>query len=353
MSESTSHNSIYDIVIRLLILLLIISWCAAIMFPFMSIMLWSFILALALFPLHSFLSKKMGGRPKLASVIIIISILIIVILPVWLMIGSLFDEVKALKASYDAGTLSIPPPPEKVKEWPLIGEKLFTFWQDVTTDIKPVAIKYQDQLLEFGKKLAQGILSAFSGIVQIMISLFLAGILLSLGGTGEYLRKFFRKVGGERGDEFAELTLKTVGSVVKGILGESLVMAILNGTVFLLAGIPYAGIWTLLAFIFAVLQLPILIVTIPIVIYLFATKTLLVAILWTVALLLVSLSDNVLTPLMLGKGAPVPMVVIFIGVIGGFIFSGFIGLFTGAIVFSLGYTLFIGWINTASEVKKE
>jgi predicted PurR-regulated permease PerM len=353
MKNQLFRNPVYDTTIRLLILLLIVAWCLAIMYPFMSIMLWSFILALALYPLHNSLSTKMGGRPKLASAIIIVVILTIIILPTWMLIGSLFDEVKALKVSYDNGTLSIPPPPEKVKEWPVIGEKFYGIWKDVDADIKPVMFKYKDQLFEFGKKVGQGILSAFGSIIQIMISLFIAGILLAIGGTGEYVRKFFRKVGGERGDEFADLTLKTVGAVVKGILGESLVMALLNGTVFLLAGVPYAGIWTLLAFIFAVLQLPVLLVTVPIIIYFFAVKAILPAILWTIGLILVALSDNVLTPLMLGKGAPVPMVVIFIGVIGGFVFSGFIGLFTGAIVFSLGYKLFLGWINSEDGTVQE
>lgn len=352
MNNQSSNNSVYDTTIRMFILLLIIAWCLAIMYPFVSIILWSMILSLALYPLHNSLSKKMGEKPKLASFIIVFSILAIIILPTWLLIGSLFDEVKELKASYDSGTLSIPPPSEKVKEWPVIGEKFYAFWQEVTTDIKPIMIKYQDQLVAFGKKMAEGILSAFGSIIQIMASLCIAGILLAIGGTGENIRKFFRKVGGDRGDEFADLTLKTVSSVVKGILGESLVMGLLNGTVFFLAGVPYAGIWALIAFIFAVLQLPVFFVTVPIIIYFFAVKAILPAILWTIALVLVALSDNILTPLMLGKGAPVPMVVIFIGVIGGFIFSGFIGLFTGAIVMSLGYKLFVGWINSNNEVKQ-
>jgi predicted PurR-regulated permease PerM len=352
MNNQTSHNSIYDTTIRLAILAFLIAWCIMIMYPFVSIILWSFILSLALFPLHNTLTKKMGGRPKLASFIIIFMILLIIILPTWLLIGSLIDEVKALKVSYDSGTLAIPPPPEKVKEWPLIGSQLYDFWLTVTADIKPVVLKYQEQIIDVGKKVATGILSAAGSVVQIMISLFIAGFLLSLGLTGENIRKFFRKVGGERGDEFTDLTIKTVGSVVKGILGESFVMALLNGTVFLLAGVPYAGIWTLMAFVFAVLQLPVLIVTVPIIIYFFAVKAIIPAILWTIALILVALSDNILTPLMLGKGAPVPMVVIFIGVIGGFILSGFIGLFTGAIVISLGYKLFIGWINAENAEAK-
>jgi len=105
-------------------------------------------------------------------------------------------------------------------------------------------------------------------------------------------------------------------------------------------------------FVFAVLQIPVFFITVPIVIYFFAVKSLGVAIIWTIVVLLISLSDNFLTPLMLGKGAPVPMVVIFIGVIGGFIAFGFIGLFTGAIVISVGYKLFTEWINSSNEGEK-
>ena len=97
--------------------------------------------------------------------------------------------------------------------------------------------------------------------------------------------------------------------------------------------------------VFAVLQLPTAIVMVPVIIYLFVVKALLPAILWTVPLLLIGLSDNVLKPLLMGKGSTVPMLVIFLGAIGGFIFSGLIGLFTGAIVLSIGYNLMVQWIG--------
>jgi predicted PurR-regulated permease PerM len=188
--------------------------------------------------------------------------------------------------------------------------------------------------------------------LQIVISLFLAGIMLAIGGLKEAMGKFFRKLAGERGDEFADLTRKTVANVVKGVLGVALILALLNGVVFMLAGVPYAGIWTLLIFILGVLQLPLFFITVPVIIYMFATKEVMPAILWTALLLVAGLSDNVLKPILLGKGAPVPMLVIFIGVIGGFIFSGFIGLFTGAIVLSIGYKLFVAWIDSAPEAVK-
>lgn len=349
MKDPSSNNSVYDTTIRLFVLLLIITWCLIIIYPFISIILWSLILALAMYPLHKKLSEKIGGKPKLASFIIIFSILVIVFLPTWLLIDSLFDQVKALKASYDNGTLTIPPPTEKVKEWPFIGQRLFETWQSASVNLEQFIIKHKDQLYDIGSKLAKGILGAASGVIQIMAALVIAGILLVFGGTGESIRKFFRKVAGDRGDEFADMTLKTVSNVVKGILGVALILALLNGIVFMLAGVPYAGIWTLLVFILGVLQIPLFFVSVPIVIYLFAVKEPIPAILWTVLLLVAGLSDNILKPILLGKGAPVPMLVIFIGVIGGFIFSGFIGLFTGAIVMSIGYKLFVGWINSGTE----
>jgi len=349
MNNQLSNNSIYDITIRLFIVLLITGWCLMIMYPFTSIILWSLILALAIYPLHSTLSKKMGGRPKLASFIIVFSILAIVIFPVGILISSLVDEVKDLKAAYDAGTLTIPPPTEKVKEWPIIGEKLYELWYNFSANLEQMLVKYQEQLLGVGKKIGMGILGAAGGVVQIIAALIIAGILLFIGGTGDAISKFFRKLAGDKGDEFAEITLKTVASVVKGIMGVALILALLNGLIFMLAGVPYAGIWTLLAFVLAILQIPLIFITGPVIIYLFAEMELTSAIIWAVLIFVAGLSDNILKPLLLGKGAPVPMLVIFIGVIGGFILSGFIGLFTGAIVMSIGYKLFIGWINSGNE----
>jgi predicted PurR-regulated permease PerM len=349
MENHSSNNSVYDTTIRLLILTLIVGWCLMILYPFVSIILWSLILALAMHPLHSLLTKKMGGRPKLASTVIILSILVIIIFPTWLLVDSLIYEFKLLKLAHDSGTLSIPPPNEKVKEWPIIGNSFYDIWLNASENLGQLALKYKDQLLKFGTFLGKGIISAVSGVAQIAISFIIAGVLLVFGQAGEEVRKFFRKLAGSKGDEFADMTLKTVSSVVKGIIGVALILAILNGILFLLAGIPFAGIWTLLVFVLGVLQLPLFFITVPVIAYLFSEKELVPAIIWTVLLLVAGLSDNILKPILLGKGAPVPMLVIFIGVIGGFIFSGFLGLFTGAIVFSFGYKLFIGWINSGTE----
>ncbi len=117
------------------------------------------------------------------------------------------------------------------------------------------------------------------------------------------------------------------------------------GLVFLLAGVPYAGLWALLALIFCIIQIGPGLVIIPVIAYLFTVMPTWQAVIWMIVLIFVMLSDNILKPILMGKGAPVPMLVIFLGSIGGFISSGFIGLFLGAIILSLGYKLFLVYIN--------
>jgi predicted PurR-regulated permease PerM len=349
MTNQNSSANLYDTTIRLFFLLLIIAWCLAILYPFISIMLWGLILALAFKPLHDSLMKLMGGKSKLASFIIVMVSLAVIIVPSWFFLDSIVDNVKEIKASYSEGTLTIPSPSEKVKSWPIIGDKLYAAWHSASVNLEGFILKHKDQLSGVGSKLAKGLMSAVGGVFQMLVSIIIAGILLVVSGAGESIRKFFRKLAGSRGDEFADITYKTIGNVVKGILGVALIQALLIGIGFLLAGVPFAGIITLLVFILAVLQLPPIVIVLPVIIYLFADKETMPAILWTVYLVLAGISDNILKPILLGKGAPVPMLVIFLGVIGGFIFSGFIGLFTGAIIMSIGYKLFVAWINAANE----
>jgi len=352
MKTQLSQPSVYDTTIRLLVLLLIITWCLMIMLPFANIILWSIILSMAFYPLHHGISKKLGGKPKLASAIIIVAALIVIILPIWLLIDSLIHEVKELKAAYDSGLLKIPPPSEDVKSWPIIGEQLYGLWKTASVNIANLVIKYQDQLTTLAGKLAKGIFNAAGSVVQLVVAFVIACIILVFEQVNEPVKRFFRKLAGDRGDEFAAVTLKTVGNVVKGILGVALILALLHGIAFTVAGVPYAAVWTFFVFILAVLQIPLFIITLPVIIFMFVTKSVFAAIVWTIVLVLIGLSDNILRPVLLAKGAPVPMLVIFIGVIGGFIFSGFIGLFTGAIVLSLGYMLFISWIESNDDTQE-
>ena len=351
MNNKIGPDTVYDTMIRMFMIILIVGWCLAIMLPFVHIVLGAIIIAVAFMPMHQSLSKKLGGKKKLASAILVLISLAIIIIPSWLFIDSIVEGLKALKEDYKAGTLTIPPPTESVKTWPVIGEKLYATWAAASENLKQTLIQYKEQLSGILKTVVKGLMGNVSAVLQMVGSVIIAGILLVVEGAGEGIRKFFRKIAGNKGDEFTDIAKLTIGNVVKGVLGVALIQSFLIGLGLLFAGIPFAGLWTLVIFILAVLQLPSFLVVIPIIIFMFSIKETTPAVLWTIYLMAGSLSDNVLKPILLGKGAPVPMLVIFIGVVGGFVLSGFIGLFTGAIVMSVGYKIFIGWINAGSATE--
>ena len=146
-----------------------------------------------------------------------------------------------------------------------------------------------------------------------------------------------------------ELAVATVRSVTLGILGVALIQTLLASLGFLLVGVPGAGLWALLVMILAVVQLPTILVLGPIIIYVFSTSSAVIAVVFAIWSILVGISDAFLKPLLMGRGVDVPMLVIFIGAIGGFMTSGIIGLFVGAIIFSLGYKLFLIWLDTDKQ----
>ena len=141
----------------------------------------------------------------------------------------------------------------------------------------------------------------------------------------------------------------TVQSVTRGILGTALIQAFLAGIGMLVAGVPAFGLWTLLVLLLAVVQLPTLIVLVPIIFWVFGSSSTGLAVLFAIWSLAVGLSDNILKPLLLGRGSDVPMFVIFIGAIGGFMRAGIIGLFVGAVVLAVGHELFKWWLENAPE----
>ena len=353
-NHTTPVRTAVEIFIRISLLVLLIAWCFQILYPFSSVILWGIILALALAPVYNAINSRLNDSPKWTTTIIIVTGLLILILPSWWLIDSAIHGAKELHTHLETGTQTIPKPEEKVKEWPLIGERIFNMWQLASENIDDFTTKYSDQILNFGKSFVDSILNVATTILQFVLAIIIAGILLSTKGTEDISKKIFRKlIGGERGDSIAELAGSTVGNVTKGVLGVAVIQSLLIGLGFLLAGVPYAGLWAVLVFLLAVLQLPPTLLVIPIIVYLFSIMGTIPAVLWSVYLMLASVSDNVLKPILLGKGAPVPMLVIFLGVVGGFMLSGFIGLFTGAIVLSLGYRLFIFWLDGEGNSSEE
>jgi predicted PurR-regulated permease PerM len=344
--NQTVKFPLIDTILRIVVLFLLIAWCIGIILPFLETVIWGAIIAVALHPFFAMVKRWVGNRNMLAGAMVTILMLVILLLPSALLIKSLVEGIQSLAIQFKEQTLLIPPPDPSVAGWPLIGKPISEIWLIASRSLESAITTYREPLSKLGMTII-GPLGGFGkGLIMFLVSVIIAGaFLVKADASAAFVRKLIHRLAGERSDEMLPVTRGTIRNVAKGIIGVAFFQFLTAGTVFVLANVPFPGLWAFAVLVFAILQLPVTIVVLPVIIYLFSVNELLPAILWTVALLVIALSDNVLKPLLMGKRSTVPMLVIFLGAIGGFIFSGLIGLFTGAIVLSVGYNLMVHWID--------
>ena len=178
-----------------------------------------------------------------------------------------------------------------------------------------------------------------------------ANTLLWLPSPPRRRRVLLAFLAGEKGADYAALAEATIRSVTRGILGVALIQSLLAGTGFMVMEIPGAGFWALICLLLSIIQIGIFPVTLPILIYVFSTADTTPAIVFLIWSIFVGILDNILKPILLGRGVKVPMTVVFVGAIGGFISYGIIGLFVGAVVLVLGYTLILAWLDNTPATR--
>ena len=344
---SISFEKLVDIIIRLGVLLFLVGWCFTILRPFVLILIWAAVIAIALYPVYIFFLKMFRQRKGWASAVLTILMLSILIIPSWLVTQSLYDEVSNLRDLNKQGLLVIPPPGENTANWPSVAKPILDLWRLASEDLREAMMKYSGQLKAAGAWLLSAVAGIGGGVLQFVASIIIAGVLLAYStSVGNAATKIFIKLVGKNGENFASTTVITVRSVVKGILGVAVIQASMAGLGFFIAGVPYAGVWTVACLFFAVIQVGAGPVAIPVMIYMFSATDTLTAVLLAIWLVITLISDNILKPLLLGRGAPAPMLVVFLGAIGGFITSGILGLFLGAVILTLGYKLFMVWLES-------
>ena len=327
-------------------LLVLLFWCFNIVRPFIGIVVWAVIIAVAVYPLHLSLTGKLGGREKLSATVLVLIGLAIILIPTWMLGESTFGGLKSLGQNLRAGTLSIPPPNPGVADWPVIGEKTFEVWSDAAKNLPQTAAQYEEQLRAMGQRVFGFASGMLIGVLQFVLSTIIAGALLmqASGGYRATREIMASLVGTANGDRFTDMSISTVRSVVKGVLGVAVIQALLAAVGLLVAGIPAAGIWAGAVLVVAIIQLPPILVLGPIAFWYFSVAAPVPATIFLVFSIIVSLSDAVLKPMLLGRGVETPMLVILIGAIGGAMMSGIVGLFIGAVVLALGYELLVAWM---------
>jgi predicted PurR-regulated permease PerM len=340
-------NIAIDLILKVGTLFLVVFLCFKILKPFLGMLLWGLIISIIIFPVFERLRGWLGKRNKLSATLLTLVALSILVLPsIWL-VNQLVDGVKFLAGNIQAGDLHIPPPSETVADWPLIGSWLYEHWLDLSGNLEESLKGFMPQIVSWGEKTLGTLANTGLGILQFAASIVIAGIFLVFFEKGsESGKQIFKKVIGERGEEFLDISLHTIRNVATGVLGVAVIQTTLMGVGLILANIPLAAVWIVVILVMTIAQLPVLLFNIPLIIYLFAFMDPLPAVLWTLYFLLMGMIDNILKPLLMGKGLEVPMLVIFLGALGGFMAFGFIGLFLGSIVLSLAYKIYTTWVTS-------
>jgi predicted PurR-regulated permease PerM len=352
-NSKTQLNIALEASIHIGLAILLVGGCLLILYPFLPLLSWGIIIAVAAYPAFKKLRALLGEHGGLAATLFCVVLLALLIIPMVLLGETLVDAAQNLTAHVQDGTLSIPPPPAKVETWPLIGAPLKTLWDLASTDLGALLRSLAPKI----KSVIPGLFSASATVgltvLQFALSIVVAGVLLGNAQAAyEATCALCKRIFGEKGLEFQELMGATIRSVTTGILGVAFIQSILAGLGFLVAGLPGAGFWAVIFLIAAILQAGVL-VLIPAVIYMFTISTATKAAIFLIWCIVVALIDNVLKPLLLGRGVAVPIVVVFLGAIGGFVAMGLIGLFVGAVVLSVGYKLFLAWLEPSGTSTAE
>ena len=344
--QGQSGEEVIQIALRLGLLSALIFWCFVIVRPFIGILAWSVVLAVALHPLQAWLSDHLGQRPTFAAAIVTVLAAAIVIVPAtWLGVG-LVEGLGTISERLGSEHALVPSPPITIKDWPLVGEWFYDLWNQASTNLQAVLA----QLAPYLKPLLRSTLAVVGdmglGALKFVVALILAGVLLPSGPRLVAASKsIVARLLPERSEDFVALAGRTIRSVSQGVVGIALVQAFLFGIGLKFAGFASAGLLAFVVMILSILQIGAAIVLIPCVAWIWMTKDFGPALLITGYLVLVGLMDNVLKPLVMGRGLTTPMAVLFIGLLGGTIAHGIVGLFIGPIILTVAWQLMMAWIG--------
>ena len=346
--EPRPLSNLWDTLVRVALIGGLAVLCLRVFSPFLNLMVWSIILAITLYPLHQQLARGLRKKQWLASTVMVILGITLIVVPTWLLMNSFADSVRGFVNAVQQNTLQIPPPREGIRNLPVVGQKLYDGWSKAQTDLPGLVQSMQPKLGEVFRSALSIVASIGRGMLLFLASFVVANILMAYGeSAGRTGHAFFDRVAGPtRGGALAKLSLATIRAVALGVIGVAAIQALLIGLALLLAGIPIAGILAIIALVLGIAQVPALVVTVPVIIYIWSSGNYSsgAAIAHTIILLLTGAADNVLKPLMLGRGVDVPMPVILFGALGGMATGGIQGMFVGATALALGYELFRNWI---------
>ncbi|QPB21261.1 AI-2E family transporter [Rhizobium sp. 007] len=341
-----SRLSIVHIALQLGLVALLVYVCARIIQPFLGVLLWSAILAVMLHPLHIRLSDRLGNRWS-AFLIGMVGVAVVLV-PMYVVVTSLGSSIYSLISGLQNRSLTIPPAPTWLGDLPMVGAKLSEGWSLAAANLPLALSEYGQMLTKPAAWLASFAGGLAAGGLSFVLSIVIAAVLIAYArGAAAFALSLLELVTNSkvRGERLLHLTAATIRGVAVGVVGVAVIQSLLVGVGFFAIGLPAAGTLTLVTFLIALVQVPALLLTLPVMAYVFATEATTTAVIFAVWAFVAGVSDNILKPLMLGRGLDVPMPVILVGVIGGMIADGLLGIFVGPVLLAVGFVLLMEWMH--------
>ena len=315
--------------------------------PFLLSIVWAMMIVVATWPLMLMVQARLRRR-ALAVAVMSLAMLVVFFGPVLLMIDTLADNTDTISGwIHTVAESPIPPPPDWVARIPLVGDKVTSVWASIAASGKgELASRIAPYATDAAKWAARAAGGVGLLVVQLLLTLVVSVILYSNGETArETLIAFGRRLAGDNGERVVLLAGAAIRAVAIGVVGTALAQTVLAGIGLAVAGIPFAAFLTAIILLCCIAQIGPTIVLLPAVVWLFWNNQTG----WGVALLvwsvIVGTMDNVLRPFLIRKGADLPLLLIFAGVIGGLIAFGIIGLFVGPVALAIAYTLLGQWLR--------
>ncbi len=316
--------------------------------PFLGAMVWATMIVVATWPVMLAVQARLWHRRALAVTVMTVALLLILVVPFSLAIGTIVSNADKIAGwAKSLATFKVPPPPEWAGKLPVVGRKAVQVWEQAAAagieDLAAKAAPYASSVTRWFVAEVGGFGLVF---VQFLLTVVLAAVMYANGERAAAgVKRFGRRLAGSRGESSVLLAGQAIRGVALGVVVTALAQSIVGGIGLAIAGIPFATILTAVMFMLAIAQLGPVLVLAPAVIWLYWNESSgwgTFLLIWTVA---VGTMDNFLRPILIKKGANLPLLLIFAGVIGGLTAFGLVGIFVGPVVLAVGYTLLEAWVN--------
>jgi predicted PurR-regulated permease PerM len=316
--------------------------------PFLPALIWATMVVVATWPVMLRIQAWLWGRRSLAVVAMTLLLLLILLVPLSLAIVTLVDNADNIVGwGKWLAEFNVPPPPHWLAGLPMVGDKLQQFWlQFAAAGIEDLGARLAPYASVVTRWFASEVGSFGLLFLQLMLTVILAAILYAGGeSVAAWIRRFGWRLAGERGEGAVVLAGQAIRGVALGVVVTALAQSLLSGIGLAIVGVPLAAVLTALIFILCIAQLGPILVLLPAVGYVFwsgDTGWGIFLLVWT---MIVGTMDNFLRPVLIKRGADLPLLLIFAGVIGGMLAFGLVGIFVGPVLLAVAYTLIDAWVK--------